>query len=159
MLALALPLACSAGRPVFEDLTLPALAARADGVIVATLVNSGEATNDEPGYPRRHWPLRVARMLKAPVAASRPARLQVLINVTAARDYRLRARRSTGAAFDAARYSPAAPPPRAGETRVVFAIASEGGLSLAAEQSLDSVRRIDEIERPLPQPHPTTPVR
>jgi hypothetical protein len=37
---------------------------------------------------------------------------------------------------------------------VVFAIAGDGDISLAAEQSWESIRRIDEIERLLPAPRP-----
>jgi hypothetical protein len=156
-LALALPMACLAGRPVFEDLTLPALTARADWVVVATRVGAEETTTDTLGCPRQYWPLQVDRVLKAPSAAataSGSARLRVQVNVTGARDCRLRARQSAGASFPAARYNPSAPPPRAGETRVVFAIAGDGDMSLAAEQSWESIRRIDEIERLLPAPRP-----
>jgi hypothetical protein len=46
-----------------------------------------------------------------------------------------------------------------GETRVVFAAMNDGVLTLAAEQSWESVRRIDDIERLLSQPRPPVPVR
>jgi len=154
MLALALPMACLAGRPVFEDLTLPALTARAEWVVVATLVGAGETTTDAAGCALQYWPLQVDRVLKAPAeaAAARPTRLRVLVNVAATRDCRLRARMSAGASFPAARYGSSVPAPRAGETRVVFAVVSNGEVALAAEQSWESVRRIDEIERLLSPP-------
>lgn len=160
-LALALPMACLAGRPVFEDLTLPALTARAEWVVVATRVGAEETTTDALGCAQQYWPLQVDRVLKAPDAAAtvRPARLRVLVSVTATRDCRLRARLSAGASFAAARYSPSSSPPRAGETRVVFAIANDGDMSLAAERSWESVRRIDEIERLLSPPRPSGPAR
>jgi len=145
---------CLAGRPVFEDLSLPILAARADWVVVATLDGPEAHAKDELGCLRQHWPLRVDRVLKAPPAAASPARLRVLVNVAATRDCGLRARMSAGASFPAARYGSSVPAPRAGETRVVFAVVSNGEVALAAEQSWESVRRIDEIERLLSPPGP-----
>lgn len=160
-LALALPMTCLAGRPVFEDLSLPALAARADWVVVATLDGPEAFVKDEPGCPQQQWPLRVDRVLKAPAAGATasPARLQVRVNVTASRDCRLRAGRSAGASFAAARYTPSVPAPRQGETRVIFAVADDGFVALAAEQSWESVRRTDEIERLLSRPPRASPAR
>lgn len=160
-LALALPMACLAGRPVFEDLTLPALTARAEWVVVATLVGAEETTTDAVGCALQYWPLQVDRVLKAPAAAvtARPTRLRVLVNVTASEDCRLRAQRKAGASFAAARYSPSVSPPRAGETRVVFAVARDAGVSLVADRAWESVRRVDEIEHLLTPPRPPGPAR
>jgi hypothetical protein len=160
-LTVGLPVACLAGRPVFNEWPLPTLAARADWVIVATLDAPEETTEDGQGCSLVHWPLRVDRVLKAPTAntASGAVRLRVLVNVTAAQDCRLRARLNGGASFAAPRYTPSALAPRVGETRVVFAAMNDGVLTLAAEQSWESVRRIDDIERLLSQPRPPVPVR
>jgi hypothetical protein len=156
VLALGLPAACFAGRPVVEQWSLPTLAARSDWVVVATLDASEETTMDGLGCRQVHWPLRVDRVLKAPAAntASSAVRLRVLVNVTAARDCQLRARLSAGASFAAAHYTPSSSAPRMGETRVVFAAMNDGILMLAAEQSWESVRRIDDIERLLSQARP-----
>jgi hypothetical protein len=150
VVVLCVPFCCSAGRPVFRDLSLADLVRSADVVAVVSRAQPFEkTTKDKLGCDRVQWHLTVIGILKTQRQDYPEARshLEVLSNVTSVQDCTLREGwKTTGASFAASRYRPSDPTAITTKQFIVFLVVKNGVLELLADNAFESINRKSDVE-------------
>jgi hypothetical protein len=150
MVALCVPFCCSAGRPVFHELSLEDLVRSASVVAVVSKAQPFEkTTKDKLGCDRVQWHLTVVDILKTHRQGYPEVRsnLEVLSNVTSVRDCTLRdGWKTTGASFAASRYKPSDPTAITTQQFIIFIAMKDGVLELLSDNAFESINRKTDVE-------------
>jgi len=157
VISLGVPVLCLAGRPVFQEISLPQLT-QASKLIAVVAKASAETVKGAYGCESLEWRVSVVAIIKTSpeVDATLGNTISVRQNVTSYRDCVLREGwKTTGASFAATRYQPTVPDAPKEERFIVFLEPSDRGFQLTVDSGFESIAKRSEVESFLNMQQPT----